>query len=47
MVKITFIFGLCGSGKTYHAKELLKESDAILFDEGFNTNLGTEVTVSL
>ena len=38
MAKVTFILGLSGSGKTHLAEELLKNSEAMLFDEGFHDN---------
>lgn len=36
MAKITFILGLCASGKTHFLKELLKEApNSLYLDEGF------------
>ena len=36
MAKVTFILGLCASGKTYQAKKLAKIETALLIDEGLN-----------
>ncbi len=36
MAKVTFILGLCASGKTYQAKKLAKIETALLVDEGLN-----------
>jgi len=36
MPKITFILGLCASGKSHIAKELQKEKDTEILDEGFS-----------
>jgi hypothetical protein len=32
VVKLTFVIGLCGSGKTYHSEQLAKETGAELFE---------------
>lgn len=36
MAKVTFILGLCASGKTYQAHRLIEKSTAELIDEGLH-----------
>lgn len=44
MAKLTFVFGLCGSGKTYYAERLAAQTGAKVFSDFWrdeNTNLST------